>query len=708
MSLASKAVPAAKFIAVLPLAIVVLTFGLCPCIEASEPDSRVVDDARLAHADSEPENWLTPGGNRQEQHFSPLSIINTNNVKDLKPAWFFEFGSSRNQESEPLVDGKRLYVTAAWSLVYALDAKTGRLLWAYDPKVPGVAGVKACCDVVNRGAALYEGRIYVGTIDGRLIALDAVSGKLLWSVNTVDGVRSERKEMYSISGAPRVFKNKVIIGNGGADFGARGYVTAYDALTGKLAWRFYLVPGDPKKGPDHAASDDAMKLAMRTWSGNWFTYGGGGTAWDAIVCDSELNRIYIGTGNGSPWNSVVRSNGEGDNLFLASIVAVDPDDGHYLWHYQVNPRESWDYSATMPMVLADVKLNGTRRKVLMQVPKNGFFYVIDRRDGKLISAQKTMPEINWAERIDVQTGRPVEASGIRYEHQPFKIVPGSAGVHNWHPMAYSPRTGLVYFPAAISDANFEIAPTTIDMVTDGPYNNGSPHINGSGDGKAALIAWDPVTQHQVWQDQWRGGGVLATAGGLVFQGRGALTGELVAVRADNGELLWKYHLPNNVNPGPISYELDGEQYVAVASGSGSGSLSDARVSQPGRLVVFKLNGGAKLPADPERAPPPNVPVEAFSPAAISHGEALYGKYCGRCHGGGSRASNNLPDLRRSKEATNSSAWHAVVLDGALSAGGMVSWSKFLSPSDAEDIRAYVGDQATRLQSYSNSTGPGAQ
>jgi quinohemoprotein ethanol dehydrogenase len=663
-----------------------------------------VDDRRIANGRNEPQNWLATGGSWLEQHYSRLDKINVDNVSNLKPAWYADFDTSRNQESEPIVVDGVLYVSTAWSKVYALDARTGKQLWFYDPRVPQELGIKACCDVVNRGPAVYHGKVYVGTLDGRLVALDAATGNVIWSKNTVDGVISERTQMYSITGAPRVFKGKVVIGNGGADFGARGYVTAYDADSGRLVWRFYLVPGNPVKGPDHAASDSAMVKALPTWSGHWYEYGGGGTAWDAMVYDPELDQLYIGTGNGSPWNSVVRSDGKGDNLFLASIVAVNPDTGHYLWHYQVNPRESWDYSATMPMILADLRISGQNRKVLMQVPKNGFFYVIDRKTGKLISAEKTMPEINWAERIDIKTGRPVETPGLRYEDKPFTIIPGSPGVHNWPPMAYSPKTGLVYFGAAMSSASFDVAPKSLAMVIDGPYNNGSPHKNGAGDGKAALIAWNPVTQKAVWQDEWRGGGVLATAGGLVFQGRGTITGELIAVRADNGELLWHYHVPNNVNPGPISYAVDGEQYIAVASGSGAGALSEARVAQPGRLVVFKLGGTANLPPDPLPAAPANPPSETFSDASVKQGGELYGKYCGRCHGGGMRASNNLPDLRRVAELSDKKAWQTVVIDGALMHAGMISWNKFLSAGDAEDIRAYVAGEARILQKMQGAQG----
>jgi quinohemoprotein ethanol dehydrogenase len=674
--------------------------GAAACVGATAHEAGAagnVDDQRIANGQREPQNWLATGGSWLEQHYSRLDKINVDNVSNLKPAWYADFDTSRNQESEPIVVDGVLYVSTAWSKVYALDARTGKQLWFYDPRVPQELGIKACCDVVNRGPAVYHGKVYVGTLDGRLVALDAATGRVIWSKNTVEGVISERTQMYSITGAPRVFKGKVVIGNGGADFGARGYVTAYDADSGATAWRFYLVPGNPAKGPDHAASDSAMVKALPTWSGHWYQYGGGGTAWDAMVYDPDLNQLYIGTGNGSPWNSVVRSDGKGDNLFLASIVAVNPDTGHYLWHYQVNPRESWDYSATMPMVLADLKIAGRDRKVLMQVPKNGFFYVIDRKTGKLISAEKTMPEINWADRIDLKTGRPVETPGLRYEDKPFTIIPGSPGVHNWPPMAYSPKTGLVYFGAAMSSASFDVAPKSLAMVIDGPYNNGSPHKNGAGDGKAVLIAWDPVTQKAAWRDEWRGGGVLATAGGLVFQGRGTITGELIAVRADNGELLWHYHVPNNINPGPISYAVNDEQYVAVVSGSGAGALSEARAAQPGRLVVFKLGGTANLPPDPPPAAPANPPGETFSDASVKQGGELYGKYCGRCHGGGMRASNNLPDLRRVTELSDKKAWQTVVIDGALMHAGMISWNKFLNADDAENIRAYVTGEARILQ-----------
>jgi quinohemoprotein ethanol dehydrogenase len=664
-----------------------------------------IDDSRLRHANNEPGSWLATGGTWLEQHYSPLDQINVDNVASLKPAWYFDFDTSRNQESEPIVVDGVMYVTSAWSKVYALDAKSGRELWTYDPQVPRELGVRACCDVVNRGAAVYHGKVFVGTIDARLIALNAATGKPAWSRNTVERVISARDQMYSITGAPRVFKGKVVIGNGGADFGARGYVTAYDADSGKLAWRFYLVPGDPSKGPDHAASDSAMVKALPTWYGRWYDYGGGGTAWNAIVYDPQLDQLYIGTGNGSPWNSVVRSEGRGDNLFLASIVAVNPDTGHYLWHYQVNPRESWDYAATMPMILADLKIEGVTRQVLMQVPKNGFFYVIDRRSGKLISAEKTLPEINWAQRIDVASGRPVETPGSRYENHPFTIIPGSQGVHNWPPMAYSPKTGLVYFAAAVSTSSYEVAPRTLDMAINGPYNNGAPHKNGGGDGKVALMAWDPVAQKLTWQDPRRGGGVLATAGGLVFQGRGTITGELVALRADTGELLWTQHVPNNINPGPISYAIDGEQYIAVASGSGASALSEARIAQPGRLVAFKLGGTARLPPDPPAAPRANPPNEVFSESSVSHGAELFGKFCTRCHGGGMRASNNLPDLRRVAELTDKDAWQAVVIGGALEHAGMISWRKFLSEADAQDIRAYVAGEARALKKL-ESASPG--
>ena len=398
-----------------------------------------VDANRIANADTEPHNWLAHGRAWSEQRYSPLDEINESNVGELGLAWYFDLDTARGQQATPIVVDGVMYTTSAWSKVQVLDAATGQLKWQYDPEVPKEWDVKTCCGVQNRGAAVWKGRVFVGTIDGRLIALNAETGKLEWDVQTTN-----RNEAYSITGAPRVFGDKVVIGNGGAEYGVRGYVTAYDTETGEQAWRFYIVPGDPGE----AFESEAMEMAADTWTGEWWKEGGGGTAWDSFAYDEERDLLYIGTGNGAPWSRLERSPDGGDNLFLASIVAVRGETGEYVWHYQTVPGDTWDYTAVQHMILAELDIDGSMRDVIMQAPKNGFFYVLDRETGELLSAENIMP-VNWATHIDMETGRPVEVQGARYDDtgSAMKITPGPAGAHSWHPMSYSPDTGLVYIPA---------------------------------------------------------------------------------------------------------------------------------------------------------------------------------------------------------------------------------------------------------------------
>ena len=398
---------------------------------------------RVPHPRPSEAGWPVHGGTTSEQRFSPLAQINKDTIADLKPAWYVEFDTNRGQEATPIVVDGVLYTTTAWSKVYAVDAKTGERVWYYDPKVPGIAGYKACCDVNSRGLAVAGGKVFVATLDGRLIALDQKTGTPLWSTVTVDQTQS-----YTITGAPRVIKNKVLIGNSGAELGVRGYVSAYDMESGELSWRFYVVPGDPAKGPDGAASDEAIeKLARPTWFGDkYYEYGGGGTPWDAIVYDEELDQVYVGTGNGSPWSRRQRSEGKGDNLFLSTVLALNPDTGAYIWHYQESPGESWDYTSVQPMMLVDLTIAGTPRKALLHAPKNGFFYVLDRHTGKVISANNFVP-VNWATSVDVATGRPAITANAFYDDGPFFATPTGSGAHNWSPWSFSPRTGLVYFQA---------------------------------------------------------------------------------------------------------------------------------------------------------------------------------------------------------------------------------------------------------------------
>ncbi len=649
--------------------------------------------------------WPVHGGTDLEQRFAKLDEVNAGNVDKLGLAWSFELGSNRGQEATPIVVDGVMYVSAAWSLVYALDAETGRELWHFDPKIAGRKGFDACCDVVNRGVAVSDGRVFLGALDGRLIALDAKTGKELWSTQTTDPGKP-----YTITGAPRVAGDKVIIGNGGAEYGVRGYVGAYSVKTGKLVWRFYTVPGDPAAGPDGAASDDILKTAaLPTWAGRWHEYGGGGTVWDAIVYDPELKQLYIGVGNGSPWNHNVRSDGKGDNLFLSSIVALDPDTGAYKWHYQETPGESWDFTATQPIILATLNIEGRDRKVLMQAPKNGFFYVLDRTDGKLISANNFVP-MNWATGIDMKTGRPVENPAARYTDKPFLMYPNALGAHSWHPMAFSPATGLVYIPVYHSlflygqDPNFSFVP--------GLWNNAIDNRNlqapddpevarRAGEGfEGRLVAWNPVTQREVWSvahPTLQNGGVLATAGNLVFQGTG--TGRFEARNATDGKLLWSFSAQDGIIAGPVSYQAGGTQHIAVVAGYGGGfglgeGAEKPKVRPNGRVLVFKLGGTAQLPVyEPGEAGGLVISAESFTAAQIDSGRLLYTQQCYRCHGAGAASAGVLPDLRRSGTIASPDAWRAVVLDGALEERGMISFKTWLKEDEVEDIRAYVAHRA---------------
>jgi PQQ-dependent dehydrogenase (methanol/ethanol family) len=671
-----------------------------------------VNAERIIAADNAPGDWISHGRTYSEQRFSPLEKINTTNVQDLGLAWSFDLPENRGIEATPLVTGGVMYTTSAWSIVRAHDAKTGKLLWTHDPKVPRSTGVKACCDSVNRGVALWEGKVFVGTLDGRLEALDAKSGKLIWSKVTVDQTKP-----YTITGAPRVVKGKVLIGNGGAELGVRGYLSAYDAKTGDMAWRFYTVPGE--KETDGAASDKAMKTARPTWNGEFWKVGGGGTVWDSMAYDPELDLLYIGVGNGSPWNRDIRSPGGGDNLFLSSIVALRPETGEYVWHYQTTPGETWDYTATQHIVLADISVAGKPRKVLMQAPKNGFFYVLDRTDGKLISAQKYVASVNWASHIDPVSGRPVESPGARYEKAVHLANPGPLGAHNWHPMAFSPKTGLVYIPAQEipfpymqpggDKANFKYRPqgwnVGIDFLVAGLPDDEAQLKAIRASLKGRLIAWDPVTQTEKWSVDHGGpwnGGVLATAGGLVFQGNA--TGEFSAYDAASGKKLWGFDTQTGVVAPSMTYEIDGEQYVALMAGWGggfavsAGAGVDPRSEGMRRLLVFKVGGKEKLPARPvSRKEFMELPAPTATPQQIATGNAAFAANCGVCHGASAVSEFSIPDLRYSATITDAEIFKSIVIDGDRTEQGMVSFKSLLSDSDAEAIRHYLLDLARRQQ-----------
>jgi len=665
-----------------------------------------VDAKRLEAAAANAE-WLSYGKDYNEQRFSPLDKVNASNVQQLGLAWYAEFDTDRGQEATPLMIDGVLYTSTAWSKVFAFDAKTGKQLWKYDPGVEGAKGFDACCDVVNRGVAVWKGKVFVGTIDGRLIALDAKTGKVAWSQQTTD-----TSKPYTITGAPRVVKDKVFIGNGGAEYGVRGYISAYDAASGKLLWRFFTTP-NPNGKPDGAASDKVMaEKAAATWSdGEWKQTGGGGTVWDSMAYDPQLDIMYFGIGNGTPWNHMKRSGGKGDNLFLSSILALKPDTGEYVWHYQTTPAESWDYTATQHIMLADLNIGGKPQKVLMQAPKNGFFYVIDRANGKLLSA-KPYTNITWASGVDMATGRPVENPAARYQTSMVMQVPGPLGAHNWQPMAFNPKTGLVYIPLNVTP--FAYADDKAQGYRAGAWNVGVDFVLNSLPTdqaqlaalqsliKGQLLAWDPVNQKAVWtvdHPYFWNAGVLSTAGGLVFQG--AAEGQFSAYDATSGKALWTYKTGNGVIAAPMTYELGGEQYVAVMVGVGGGGQISAPASMPtrprlpGRLLVFKVGGTAKAPDFPAPAQAPALDLaNVTSTGDVQHGFALFHQNCQVCHGPNASGAW-LPDLKRSPMIMTADNFKGVVIDGASASRGMASFSRFLNAKDAEDVRAYILTEARK-------------
>jgi alcohol dehydrogenase (cytochrome c)/quinohemoprotein ethanol dehydrogenase len=685
------------------------TAPVVPPVQAAQAGIGAVTAARIAAADREPGNWMSYGRTYDEQRFSPLRQINTQNAGQLHLAWHYDLDAAhRAQESTPIVVDGVMYVTSAWSKVFALDPATGKDLWVFDPAVPGATGVKGCCDVANRGVAVWNGRVYVGTFDGRLVALDAATGKQVWSVSTVDDPGAD-PQSYTITGAPRVVKGKVLIGNAGGEFKARGYITAYDAETGKKVWRFYTVPGEPGK-PDGAASDAVLESKARSsWSGEFWKLGGGGTTWDAMAYDPKLDLLYFGTDNGAPWNHAVR--GGGDNLFTSSIIAVRPDTGEYVWHFQNTPGESWDYSAVQQLTLADLMIDGKTRQVIMQAPKNGFFYLLDRGTGELISAQP-YTKVNWATGVDAHTGRPVEDPKARYGEtgKPWVAMPGPSGGHSWQAMSYDPVTHLVYIPVIdgsfvfIGDRNFK--PKSMGWNTAVDFNAGSlpedpkvvAQIQMSLKGR--LLAWDPVLQKASWDvpyDTSWNGGVVSTAGNLVFQG--TAMGEVAAYQADTGRRVWSVQTHTGILAPPITYEVNGEQYVAVEVGWGgafalaAGQLAhDAQANQGNipRVLAFKLDGTDVMP-EPPAAPQLTLspPPDRASAKVVAEGKLRYHAFCSMCHGDSAFSGGVLPDLRYSPALGDSGAWQAVVHDGVRSVNGMVSFGGQMSKEEIETIRAYV-------------------
>jgi quinohemoprotein ethanol dehydrogenase len=663
--------------------------------------TQAIDDEAIRANAATSKDWPTIGADHAETRYSKLTQINASNVTDLGLVWSYNLESTRGVEATPVVVDGIMYVSASWSVVHAVDARTGKRLWAFDPQVPRSYAEKGCCDVVNRGVALYKGRVYVGSFDGRLIALDAGTGQVVWETDTI----IDRTRPYTITGAPRVVKDKVIIGNGGAEFGVRGYVTAYDAETGEQRWRWFTVPGDPSK----PFEDESMRRAASTWdpSARYWELGGGGTAWDSIVVDPEQNRVYVGTGNGSPWSQKRRSPAGGDNLYLASIVALDADTGQYIWHYQETPGDNWDYTSTQPMIVADLKIGGRLRKVILHAPKNGFFFVIDRENGKLISA-KNFVDVNWAIGYG-RDGRPIEMPNARPDG-PFDSIPGPYGAHSWHPMSYSPATGLVYLPAQnipvglMDDKEWKQGVVLPGRLGSGTGWNTGMVVNAEPPKSkpfGRLLAWDPVAQKARWRVEhvspWNGG-TLATAGDLVFQG--TADGRFVAYHARTGKKLWEAPTGTGVVAAPATYEVDGKQYVSIAVGWGGVYGLSNRASNkigPGAVFTFALGGKAPLPEFVELKRDALLTGVKYDPSLVQEGMGLYVSHCVACHGvPGVDRGGNIRNLGY-VESEIISNLDKHLFKGPFTGVGMPDFTGRLQPADVEKLKAYIQGTADAIR-----------
>jgi quinohemoprotein ethanol dehydrogenase len=688
-----------------------------------------VSEARLRHADGEPDQWLAPGRDAEGTYYSPLDAINDKTIDRLGFAWNYALPTSRGLEATPVVVDSVLYTAGNWGKVFALDAITGKALWTYDPGVPGQWGRYACCDVVNRGVAVMDGKVYVGTIDGYLDAIDAATGKRSWRADTLPG-RGPGDFHYFITGAPTLAGDLIVIGNGGGDFaGARGFITAFDRRTGALRWRFYTVPRDPRRGPQEAPHLDK---AVKSWPRGYdWTAGGGGSVWDGISYDPELGLIYFGTGNRAPYGV---SQTHDDDLYVASLVAVHGESGRLAWYFQEIPGEGWDYDADAKLTLADIDVAGKQRHVLMQASKDGFFYTLDRATGEVISANP-YARVNWTRGLDPRTHHPIASPAGDWSKTPKLIYPAPTGAHGWQPMSFDRKTGLVYIPvidapmvyintedrrAGLIEGNFDLAfffPEDYDPEGLAGLLGHLPSLAALDSGKPSRSrgvtrAFDPIRGKTVWEQPgfsvWDGG-VLSTGGNLVL--RGDAEGYLNAYAADTGRVLKRIDVGTSIMAAPMTYRVKGEQYIAVMAGFGGGLMANPfpkgsaayKYGNAGRIVAFRLGGGEtpKPPPMGEPTTPTQPPQAEGSAAQIADGEVLYNRYCSRCHVFG---RGLLPDLRQMSPATHL-MFEQIVLKGAYQVKGMARWDDVLSRADEEAIHAYLIDQARQNYAASHPQAP---
>lgn len=675
------------------LNLVVASVLMVACGGNKNQDDLIADPSNTAE-------WLSYGRTHSEQRFSPITDIDTSTVGGLRPDWYLDLPNDRALVSTPLVVNGKLFFTGTGNIVRAVDATNGKLIWTFNPQVAGHIGRQRKPGWTHsRGITYYNNKIFTATWDGRLIALDIRNGHEIWSVQTIDSGKQ-----LNITGVPKAFRGKVVIGNGGSENGpTRGYVTAYDAETGKKIWRFYIVPGNPASGVE----DSAMKMAAKTWTGQWWKFGGGGNAWHGLTYDPELNLLYIGTGNGGPWNRRLRSPAGGDNLFLCSIVALDPDTGKYRWHYQTTPGDAWDYNSCMDIITTDLNIHGRQTKVILHAPKNGFFYVIDRQTGKLISAEPFV-ETTWASRIDLQTGRPVETANAGYEKGAVYITPSPHGAHSWHAMSYNPITGLVYIPTIHDAVMFNADGIDLNALRDRP-EKGSLGVNIKDADKqpraysGSLQAWDPVRQKLVWsvpQKELWNAGTLTTAGNLVFQGKA--DGKFVAYHARTGKVLWIYDAGLGISAPPITYKINGRQYIALLVGWGGAFAGVGNINlgwdygkHMRRLIVFSLDGKATVP----KQPPPFFPVPLDAPdfkindSLVAKGRELYWQ-CFGCHGADVIAKGMAPDLRASPIPLQLEAFKDVVKSGSKLDMGMPVYAD-ITDNELRSLMHFIRKAARR-------------